>query len=116
MRVELADTEERKQYGLMDRRSLDPQSGMLFTYDSLQDSTAGFWMFRTHVPLDIAFMDSAGQVVAILSMDPCQVQDARVCRHSQYSPHLPFQSALEVNRGFFAEHAIGVGSTITLVP
>ena len=41
--------------GLMERRQLAPDAGMLFMYDSSQAPTAGFWMFRTHFNHSKAF-------------------------------------------------------------
>ncbi len=114
MRVELASSDEQKQYGLMDRTQLAADVGMLFVYDAPQDSTDGFWMFRTKIPLDIAFMDSAGVVVSIRSMEPCQLIDPGLC--NQYRPGLPYQTALEVNRGFFEQRGIGLGTRIVRVP
>src|SRR5688572_595381 len=55
IRAEVADSDEERGYGLMDRAQLDENSGMLFVYDSQEDSTKGFYMFRTKIPLDIAF-------------------------------------------------------------
>src|SRR5688572_5915639 len=55
--LELAETPSQQQFGMMTRPRLDPESGMLFVYDSAQAPENGFWMFRTIVPLDIAFLD-----------------------------------------------------------
>jgi hypothetical protein len=56
--VELAKTPEQKTMGLMERHRLPENAGMLFMYDSTQSADARFWMFRTRIPLDIAFIDS----------------------------------------------------------
>lgn len=108
--AELADNDDRRAYGLMERPHLPADHGMLFVYDQAQDSTGSFWMFRTEIPLDIAFLDEAGRIVAILTMDPCESPDPRYCRH--YSPGLPYQAALEVNRGFFEEHGVEPGDRV----
>lgn len=107
MTVELAETETQRQYGLMDRSSLPADRGMLFAYPAAQDSTQGFWMYRTLIPLDIAFLDAENRVVAILSMAPCESPNPRVCRI--YSPGVPFHGAVEANPGWFAAHGVGVG-------
>ena len=112
--VELADTPERRAFGLMDRPALGADQGMIFVYPEVQDSANGFWMFRTLVPLDIAFVDSAGSVVAIRSMEPCKSRNPEFC--PSYTPGARYQSALEVNRGFFTENGVQVGSRITLTP
>jgi hypothetical protein len=113
--VEFADTDETRSLGLMSRPSLDSGSGMLFTYDSLQSGEAGFWMWQTRIPLDIAFLDSAGVILRILSMEPCEsALYAQAC--PSYAPGVPYRAALEVNRGWFLDRGITEGDTVTLVP
>ena len=109
--VEVARTSAQKTYGLMARPSLDPNSGMIFVYDTIQSGDSGFWMFRTRMPLDIAFIDSAGVVVKLLAMDPCESEMyATACE--TYAPNVPYQSALEVNAGWFVQHGVGEGSVV----
>ena len=112
--VEVARTDAQHSYGLMARPSLDPNSGMIFLYDTVQaDTTDGFWMFRTRMPLDIAFMDSTGVIVRILPMEPCQSElYATSC--PTYAPRVPYRDALEVNRGWFTRHGIAEGAVVRL--
>jgi uncharacterized membrane protein (UPF0127 family) len=110
--VELAVTSEQKTMGLMERRHLAPSAGMLFVYDSTQPPDAGFWMFRTRIPLDIAFLDSAGVVRSVRTMQPCEARIAQGC--PTYNPDVPYRYALEVNAGYFQQHGVGVGSTLLL--
>src|SRR5688500_12180048 len=49
--AEVARSAEQKTMGLMERRSLPDTAGMLFLYSSDQAANAGFWMFRTRIPL-----------------------------------------------------------------
>ncbi|MFP3947917.1 MAG: DUF192 domain-containing protein [Longimicrobiales bacterium] len=112
LRVEVAETEEQRGFGLMVRPELEAGSGMIFLYDSIQPDTAGFWMWRTRMPLDIAFLDSAGTIVAIRRMEPCESPYAEDCPN--YPPGEPYLSALEVNRGWFEERGIGVGDRVLL--
>jgi uncharacterized membrane protein (UPF0127 family) len=98
--------------GLMERRHLAPSAGMLFVYDSTQPPDAGFWMFRTRIPLDIAFLDSAGVVRSVRTMQPCEARIAQGC--PTYNPDVPYRYALEVNAGYFQQHGVGVGSTLLL--
>lgn len=111
--VEVSDTDARRSYGLMERHALDPESGMIFTYGAGQPGTAGYWMFRTRIPLDIAFADSAGAIVKILPMVPC-VSDLHADACATYAPGSSYWSALEVNQGFFARHGIAEGDTVRL--
>ena len=66
--VELAETPDQRTLGLMERRQMADTVGMLFVYPTDQPATSGFWMFRTRIPLEIAFVDSTGTVRAIKQM------------------------------------------------
>lgn len=114
LRVEVAANSAQQAQGLMERASLDRDAGMLFSFDSTRSSDAGFWMFRTRIPLDIAFLDASGNIVAIRSMEPCESPEPRWC--PTYSPGAAYTGALEVNRGFFAQHGIAVGDRVELLP
>jgi uncharacterized protein len=110
--VELAEREDQRSYGLMERASLPQDAGMIFLYGSEQPADAGFWMYRTRIPLDIAFLDEEGTILTILAMEPCPDVDPRGCR--SYPPGVPYYSALEVNRGWFAQRGVGVGDRVIL--
>ena len=112
VRVQLAISPEQKSMGLMERRRLADDAGMIFVYDSTQPPDAGFWMYRTRIPLDIAFLDSAGVIRSIRSMVPCPTTIAQGC--PTYTPDVPYQYALEVNAGFFGRHGIQVGHKLLL--
>lgn len=111
--VEIARTNQQRSYGLMEREHLDEDAGMLFVYPNQQDGDVGFWMFRTLIPLDIAFIDREGKIVAIRQMEPCPSPNPQVC--PIYSPGKPYLTALEVNRGYFADRNIDVGDRVVLV-
>lgn len=68
--VQVAASDAQRTLGLMERRHLAPDAGMLFVYAATQPDSAGFWMFRTRLPLDIAFVDSAGGSVTLGSAEP----------------------------------------------
>jgi uncharacterized protein len=110
--VELAVSGEQKSTGLMERRQLADTAGMLFVYESAQPPDAGFWMYRTRIPLDIAYMDPAGRIRAIQHMVPCESATPQGC--PTYPPGVPYQYALEVNGGFFARRGVTVGSAVLL--
>jgi uncharacterized membrane protein (UPF0127 family) len=112
LRVEIASSAEQRTMGLMERTVLPESAGMLFLYPSDQPATAGFWMFRTRIPLDIAFLDSSGAVVAIRSMVPCGAELAAGC--PSYEPGVPYRAALEVNAGYFQRHGVAAGSRVRL--
>jgi uncharacterized membrane protein (UPF0127 family) len=108
--VEVAVSGEQKSTGLMERRQLADTAGMLFVYDSVQPPDAGFWMYRTRIPLDIAYMDPAGRIRAIRHMVPCESAMPEGC--PTYPPGVPYQYALEVNGGFFARRGVVLGDSV----
>ena len=108
--LELALTTEQQRLGLMERRHLPERAGMLFLYDSLMPPGAGFWMYRTRIPLDIAFTDSAGVVQSIRAMAPCTTTLAEGC--PTYEPGTPYRYALEVNAGMLARWGVERGARL----
>jgi uncharacterized membrane protein (UPF0127 family) len=108
--VELAESPEQHQIGLSGRATLDPEAGMLFVFDAQRYGGDGFQMWRTRIPLDIAFIDTHGAILRIMTMEPCA--EARVEWCPGYYPGTEYVTALEVNRGWFAEKGIGVGAVV----
>ena len=108
--VQIARSQEQRTMGLMERTSLPDSAGMLFLYDRDEPANSGFWMFRTRIPLDIAFMDSTGRIVAIRQMTPCTATLMSGC--PSYEPGAPYRAALEVNAGVFARHGITLGAQV----
>jgi uncharacterized protein len=107
VRVEIADTSAERRKGLMFRRSLPPRAGMVFRY--AQDTSGGFWMKNTLIPLDIAFFDRRGRIVRILTMTPCRRDPCRI-----YAPGVAYRSALEVNAGSFRRWNVRVGDRVAV--
>lgn len=114
--VEVARSEAQRTQGLMERRTLSEDAGMIFLFEEPQGPEEGFWMFRTRIPLDIAYLDGEGRIVAIRQMEPCQSTYAQACRaeSSGYAPGAPYSAALEVNRGWLEERSVGVGDRVVL--
>jgi uncharacterized protein len=106
--VEVADDDDERSIGLMNRERLDSDAGMVFLWEEPLHAT--FWMKDTLIPLSIAFWDDRGRIVAILDMEPCE---AAPC--PSYDPGTEFEGALEVTQGFFAEHGVEVGDHVELV-
>ena len=106
LNVEIADTPAKRARGLMHRRGLAPDSGMLFVFKKPQKLS--FWMKDTKIPLSIAFLSEIGQVLDIKDMEPGSL-------HSVASDH-PAKYALEVNRGWFKKPDCRVGDHIVGTP
>lgn len=110
--AELAYSSDQHSVGLMERRHLPDSAGMLFAYSSTQPDSAAYWMYRTRLPLDIAFIDSAGTIRTIRHMVPCPTTLPEGC--PSYPAGAPFRAALEVNAGYFARHGVAVGDHVVL--
>lgn len=105
LRVEVADTPERRARGLMGRRYLDEEAGMLFVFP--EPTHGAFWMKDTLIPLSIAFLGEEGEITAILDMEPCAAEPC-----PRYRPPSPYVAALEVRRGWFRRHGVAVGDRV----
>jgi uncharacterized protein len=105
--VEIADTPQASENGLMFRDSLPEDRGMLFLFE--QPKKASFWMRNTKIPLSIAYIDSTEKILEIKSMNPL---DETVVPSS--SDQVAY--ALEVNQGWFVRHGISSGAKIDGIP
>ncbi|MDQ7730356.1 DUF192 domain-containing protein [Halomonas sp. SpR8] len=112
LEVEVAETTAQRQRGLMERESLPEERGMLFRFEREQSANNAFWMYRTLIPLDIAFIDGDGRIVAINTMPPCESSSPSDC--PSYPAGAAYHSALEANGGYFAERGIKVGDCVSI--
>ena len=102
--VEIADTPEKQETGLMHRTALAADGGMLFVFPS--ETTIPFWMHDTLLPLSIAFIAGDGTIVDIQDMQPLD--------ETLHNPARPYVYALEVNQGYFRLHDVVVGNQVGL--
>ncbi len=99
IKVELAQTSSEQARGLMYRRDMPWNEGMLFAYPD--ERVLSFWMKNTFIPLSIAFLDDEGRIVRIAHMKP---QDL-----SSHSSVQPARYALEMNDGWFEKAGLRAG-------
>ena len=105
--AEVVTRPEERALGLMFRRSLAPDSGMLFVFDA--DEVQRFWMKNTLIPLSIAFITRDSLITDILEMAPLDTT-------TPYVSSRPVRYALEMNSGWFQAHAINPGDTVRGIP
>lgn len=97
--AEVAANDQNRQVGLMNRRSMPPQHGMLFVFPF--DYTHCMWMRNTLIPLSVAFVDADGGILNIEDMQP-QTENNHCAKK-------PARYALEMNLGWFAQRGIKPG-------
>jgi uncharacterized membrane protein (UPF0127 family) len=102
LRAELANTDETRRTGLMFRKSLAENGGMLFVYEV--PGRHAMWMKNTLVPLSVAFIGRDGRIINIEDMEPLSEQAHASRGEAWYS--------LEVNRGWFAKRGIRPGDRL----
>ncbi len=101
--VELARTDAERARGLMFRKSLAPDAGMLFLFDESQEHS--FWMQNTLIPLDMIFIADDGRIVGIVERaEPLTTTPRTVGAPSRY--------VLEVNGGWAAAHGVARGDRV----
>jgi uncharacterized membrane protein (UPF0127 family) len=103
LRVELAMTPEQMAQGLMFRRSLDADAGMLFDYRSTQP--VSFWMRNTFIPLDMIFIAEDGRVAGV------HERAVPLSEQPILSP-VPVRAVLEVNGGIAAKLGVKPGDRV----
>jgi len=104
--VEIVEKPRERSLGLMYRKSLPENMGMLFVYK--RPVVMNFWMKNTYIPLSIAYIDTAGHIIAILKMEPLNTKKT-------YTSPAPAVWALEVNQGWFESNGVVVGDRVRLM-
>ncbi|MGH9697693.1 MAG: DUF192 domain-containing protein [Bryobacteraceae bacterium] len=104
--VEVVDTPQQRETGLMNRFSLQPDHGMLFVFDRPQPMA--FWMKNTYIPLSVAFVDANGAILNIEDMKP-KDETTHWARGSALY-------AIEMKQGWFAGKGIAAGAKVMGLP
>lgn len=102
IQAELATTPAQQAIGMMQRRGMGANEGMLFVYDT--PDKLCFWMRNTLIPLTIAFVADDGRIVHLADMKPLD-------ETSHCTPE-PVRYALEMNQGWFAKRGIKAGAKL----
>lgn len=101
--AEVAADHASRATGLMFRRSLAPNHGMLFVFQ--EKTPQCFWMRNTLIALSIAFLDDDGRIVNIEDMAP-QTENSHCSKE-------PVRFALEMEQGWFARRGVAAGDRLT---
>jgi uncharacterized membrane protein (UPF0127 family) len=99
IRAEVARTPLQTTTGMMFRREMAQNEGMLFVFEGLQRRC--FWMRNTPLPLTIAYIADDGAIVDLVDMQPLSEQ--------LHCSSQPVRYALEMNQGWFAKRGIKPG-------
>jgi uncharacterized membrane protein (UPF0127 family) len=102
IRAEVAADFGSRSQGLMHRKSLGPNAGMLFIFDEAAPHC--MWMKNTYIPLSVAFIDAQGVIINIADMTPHSEQSHCATRPAVY--------ALEMTQGWFAQRGIKAGAKL----
>ncbi len=106
IRAEVAADFPSRAQGLMYRKQMPSNAGMLFIFD--EPGAQCMWMKNTLIALSVAFMDERGTIINIEDMAP-QTEDSHCASR-------PARYALEMNRGWFAARGIKPGTRIGGIP
>lgn len=102
--AEIAETPHQQQQGLMGRRHLKANEGMLFVLQ--EPKPVKMWMKDTPIPLDMLFADTTGKIIHIEADAKPQTLDAR-------GPDVPVATVFEIAGGTAAHYRIRPGDVLT---
>jgi hypothetical protein len=106
IQAELAVSPQEQSVGMMNRRTMGANEGMLFVYE--QPHRLCFWMRNTLIPLTIAYIDGEGRIVNTADMQPLD--------ESPHCSEKPVRFALEMNQGWFKKRGLKPGTRLRGAP
>ncbi len=111
VKIEVADTQEKRNKGLGGKETLASDSGMFFIFD--REDKYPFWMKGLKFPLDFIWI-KGGQVVDITENVPAPLPGQKDADLPIYSSKEPVDRVLEVTGGFIKANNIKIGDTVTV--
>lgn len=102
--VEIADTPSKLAHGLMFKKEMPQNEGMLFQFSSSQHYS--FWGQNTYIPLDVAFVNKDNEITEIKQITPLSTK--------MVSSNFYCNKAIEANAGYFSEKGIKPGDKIEI--
>ena len=103
--VEVADTDKKREHGLMFRRNLPEKAGMIFLFDD--EHTITMWMKNTYIPLDMVFIGDDWRIKHIAREAEPLSTDIIPSVH-------PTSRVLEIGGGEAAKLGLAPGDTVSL--
>jgi uncharacterized membrane protein (UPF0127 family) len=103
--VEIADTDAKRQRGLMFRERMAPTDGMVFIFD--EKGVYPFWMKNTFIPLDMVWLDETFTIVSIVTAVPCKTDPC-----PNYTPKAAAWYVVELVAGFAKTHGVKEGDVL----
>ncbi|MFC3195296.1 DUF192 domain-containing protein [Marinicella sediminis] len=108
--VEVVDDDQSRAMGLMYRRSMDDDVGMLFLFPDAEPRS--FWMKNTLIPLDILYFDQHRKLVSIsANTPPCKNTTSRC---PSYPSKKPAKYVLEINAGLSEQYGFEPGDELLM--
>jgi uncharacterized membrane protein (UPF0127 family) len=105
VQMQIAALPAELQHGLMFRKTMGEDEGMLFIFATPQPQ--GFWMRNTTLPLDIGYFDASGELKEVYPMYP--LDERPVASHSR-----SIQFCLEMNQGWYKQSGVKPGMKLDL--
>lgn len=103
--IEIAEEKHEQKKGLMFRKQLDENSGMLFVFED--QMRISMWMKNTYIPLDMVFIDSSLKVVEI-------VRNTNPLSEKIISSREPARYVLEINAGMAEKSGLNIGDSVII--
>jgi uncharacterized protein len=104
--IQIANTEFDRQLGLMYRKQMDENRGMLFIFPV--EEKQSFWMHETFIPLDMIFVNALNKIVTIH-------RNTQTLSDQSYPSTAPAKYVIEVNGGYCLKHNIMEGDKINFI-